>query len=154
VIGFAIDVIVQIMVPLINLDGVPYPVNLIVTLSGVFATGALAVVADQRCLLWLLAPLLSVRMTYMYRPPCVRVRSPPSPLLFTGCATAMLFGTILGLASIFPPTYITAVMSGNGVAGIIAGGLRCITKGALPNGRSPITCSSSSSLIFFGGGCC
>jgi hypothetical protein len=27
-------------------------------------------------------------------------------------------------------------MSGNGVAGIIAGGLRCITKGSLPNGMS------------------
>ncbi|ELR21496.1 Solute carrier family 29 (nucleoside transporters), member 1, putative [Acanthamoeba castellanii str. Neff] len=98
VVGFTIDVIVQVMVPLINLDGVPYPVNLIVTLGGVFATG---------------------------------------------CATAMLFGTILGLASMFPPTYITAVMSGNGVAGIIAGGLRCITKGSLPNDMQ------TSSMIYF-----
>ncbi len=40
----------------------------------------------------------------------------------------------MGLASLFPPTYITAIMSGNGVAGIIAGGLRLITKVAMPNG--------------------
>jgi equilibrative nucleoside transporter 1/2/3 len=98
VVGFTIDVLVQVMVPLINLNGVPYPVNLVITLGGVFATG---------------------------------------------CATAMLFGTILGLASIFPPTYITAVMSGNGVAGIIAGGLRCITKGSLPNDLE------ASSMIYF-----
>jgi len=90
--------LVQIMVPLINLDVVPYPVNLSITLVGVF---------------------------------------------FTGCATAMLFGTVLGLASIFPPTYITAVMSGNGVAGIIAGGLRCITKASLPDDLQ------TSSMIFF-----
>jgi hypothetical protein len=41
---------------------------------------------------------------------------------------------VLGLASLLPPKYITAVMSGNGVAGILAGLLRIITKLALPNG--------------------
>lgn len=53
-----------------------------------------------------------------------------------GCAAAMLFGTILGLGALFPPQFTGAIMAGNGIAGIIAGGLRIITKAALSDGMS------------------
>eukprot|EP01104_Vermistella_antarctica_P011586 TRINITY_DN3251_c0_g1_i1.p1 TRINITY_DN3251_c0_g1~~TRINITY_DN3251_c0_g1_i1.p1 ORF type:complete len:492 (-),score=87.75 TRINITY_DN3251_c0_g1_i1:80-1516(-) len=45
-----------------------------------------------------------------------------------GVATAVLFGSVLGYAALFPPKYTTAVMTGNGVAGVIAGALRILTK--------------------------
>eukprot|EP01089_Gocevia_fonbrunei_P002252 TRINITY_DN1223_c0_g1_i5.p1 TRINITY_DN1223_c0_g1~~TRINITY_DN1223_c0_g1_i5.p1 ORF type:complete len:287 (+),score=22.01 TRINITY_DN1223_c0_g1_i5:341-1201(+) len=45
----------------------------------------------------------------------------------------MLFGTVLGLAALFPLQYTGAVMSGAGVAGVVVGILRIITKLALPD---------------------
>eukprot|EP00005_Dracoamoeba_jomungandri_P001169 CAMPEP_0174259476 /NCGR_PEP_ID=MMETSP0439-20130205/8294_1 /TAXON_ID=0 /ORGANISM="Stereomyxa ramosa, Strain Chinc5" /LENGTH=440 /DNA_ID=CAMNT_0015343373 /DNA_START=155 /DNA_END=1477 /DNA_ORIENTATION=- len=53
-------------------------------------------------------------------------------IFITGSAIAILFGAILGFASLFPPSFITAVMIGNGIAGILAGVLRIITKAAIP----------------------
>jgi len=49
----------------------------------------------------------------------------------TGGAGAILSGGVMGLAAIFPPKYIGAVMSGNGVAGIISILIRIITKVSL-----------------------
>jgi equilibrative nucleoside transporter 1/2/3 len=66
---------------------------------------------------------------------------------FSGCFSALLFGAILSFTALFPPNYTTAVMSGNGIAGIIAGLLRVITLAALPDTDSG---SKTSSLIFFG----
>lgn len=39
----------------------------------------------------------------------------------------------MGLTALFPPEYTGAFMSGNGVAGIVVGLLRIITKASLPN---------------------
>eukprot|EP01112_Ceratiomyxa_fruticulosa_P013868 TRINITY_DN392_c0_g1_i2.p1 TRINITY_DN392_c0_g1~~TRINITY_DN392_c0_g1_i2.p1 ORF type:complete len:416 (+),score=65.13 TRINITY_DN392_c0_g1_i2:185-1432(+) len=50
-----------------------------------------------------------------------------------GSASAVLFGSVVGLASIFPEGYTTAFMSGNGVAGIAAFILRVVTKVSMPN---------------------
>jgi len=46
---------------------------------------------------------------------------------FVGTCTAVVFGAVVAMASIFPPSYITAVMTGNGVAGVLAGILRIST---------------------------
>lgn len=67
----------------------------------------------------------------------------------SGCCSALLFGAILSFTAIFPPHYTTAVMSGNGVAGIIAGLLRVITLASVKDPASAAA-GKSSSLIFFG----
>jgi len=64
-------------------------------------------------------------------------------VFITGCAIAMLFGTVLGLASLFPPQMIGGIMMGNGIAGILAGGLRMITKVSMPEG------SHTSIILYF-----
>lgn len=46
-----------------------------------------------------------------------------------GLCAALLIGTLFGFAAMFPPHYMTAVMSGNGVAGIIIFALKASTKG-------------------------
>lgn len=43
-------------------------------------------------------------------------------------ATSMLQGSLFGFAGMFPPKYMTAMMSGNGAAGFIVALLRVITK--------------------------
>ena len=58
------------------------------------------------------------------------------PLTSTpGLSAGVLMGTILGVTALLPHNYTTAVMSGNGIAGIIIGGLRILTKAAVE--RSP-----------------
>jgi equilibrative nucleoside transporter 1/2/3 len=52
----------------------------------------------------------------------------------TGIAVSTMFGGILGLASIFPPRFITAVMIGNGVAGIIVTLIGILTRFVFPTG--------------------
>jgi Nucleoside transporter len=49
-------------------------------------------------------------------------------VFLSGVMASMLFGTVLGLSAIFPGQYTGAVMSGNGVAGIIVGLTRIFTK--------------------------
>mmetsp|Transcript_14691 Transcript_14691/g.46099 ORF Transcript_14691/g.46099 Transcript_14691/m.46099 type:complete len:526 (-) Transcript_14691:133-1710(-) len=46
----------------------------------------------------------------------------------TGIATSAQFGAILGLSSLFPSDFTTAVMAGNGIAGLLVAGLRALTK--------------------------
>lgn len=65
----------------------------------------------------------------------------------TGVCTGVVFGTVLGFASLFPPTYVTAAMSGIGLSGIVAAGLRIITKASLPNTKSGL---QESTFIYFG----
>jgi equilibrative nucleoside transporter 1/2/3 len=65
----------------------------------------------------------------------------------SGCFSALLFGAILSFTSKFAAHYTTAVMSGNGIAGIIAGLLRVVTKISLP---ATAEGDKTSSLIFFG----
>jgi len=64
-----------------------------------------------------------------------------------GAATATLFGSVLGLAALFPPRYIGAIMSGNGVAGIITITLTIIIKLSVPNTDAGLELSA---MIFFG----
>lgn len=50
----------------------------------------------------------------------------------SGCVTAILFGSVVGLAALFPPKYTGAVMSGNGIAGLASAALRILTKISVP----------------------
>jgi len=68
-------------------------------------------------------------------------------VLITGCATAVLFGSVLGMSALFPPSYTGAVMSGNGIAGLVSIFLRIITKVSLPNSTRGLKFSS---MLFFG----
>lgn len=67
-------------------------------------------------------------------------------VLFSGGFAAMLFGTTMGMASLFPPQHVGAVMAGNGVAGLLVGLLRIITKLAFPNTTVGIR---DSSIVYF-----
>jgi equilibrative nucleoside transporter 1/2/3 len=49
-------------------------------------------------------------------------------VFIAGMSTAVGFNCIVGLASQFPPEYVGAVMLGQGVAGVVVGGIRIITK--------------------------
>lgn len=64
----------------------------------------------------------------------------------TGIASSILFGTIFGLAALFPPKYSTAIMSGNGVAGVLSSLLRIITKVSEPDNEKGYQISG---IIFF-----
>jgi len=55
-----------------------------------------------------------------------------SDVFLSGCSSAVLTGSTLGLAALFPPTYTGAVMTGMGIGGIISVAMRIITKLALP----------------------
>jgi hypothetical protein len=46
----------------------------------------------------------------------------------SGMSTAVGFNCVIGLASQFPPEYVGAVMTGQGIAGVAVGLLRIITK--------------------------
>jgi len=47
---------------------------------------------------------------------------------FLGFGTGILFGTVTGYAAHFPQIYMQAIMSGNGVAGVVIALLRIVTK--------------------------
>ncbi|KAF2070178.1 hypothetical protein CYY_008505 [Polysphondylium violaceum] len=64
----------------------------------------------------------------------------------SGSIASLLFGSVLGLVGLFPMEYTGAVMSGNGVAGIIASLLRIITKVSVPDNSSG---AKESSFLFF-----
>ncbi|KAL6046313.1 Equilibrative nucleoside transporter 1 [Balamuthia mandrillaris] len=81
------------------------------------------------CLVMIVVPLIKVSGVPTTASLCLTLFA----AFVTGCAQAVLFGGVLGLASLFPPTYVGAVMSGNGVAGIGVGLLRIITKAAFPH---------------------
>lgn len=76
-------------------------------------------------------------------------------LLYVGFANGTLFGALFGLAAMFPPEYTTALMSGNGLAGVIIFALRSITKvsyeGKDPNGgrKSSILYFSMTCVVLF-----
>jgi len=65
----------------------------------------------------------------------------------SGSIASLLFGSVLGLVGLFPMEYTGAVMSGNGVAGIIASLLRIITKVSVPDNDAGV--KESSFLFFF-----
>ncbi len=46
----------------------------------------------------------------------------------SGMSTAVGFNCVIGLASQFPPEYVGAVMTGQGIAGVAVGLIRIITK--------------------------
>eukprot|EP01103_Thecamoeba_quadrilineata_P016020 TRINITY_DN5236_c0_g1_i2.p1 TRINITY_DN5236_c0_g1~~TRINITY_DN5236_c0_g1_i2.p1 ORF type:complete len:400 (+),score=44.91 TRINITY_DN5236_c0_g1_i2:116-1315(+) len=62
---------------------------------------------------------------------------------FAGGLSSILFGSVLGLAALFPPVYSTSFMSGVGAGGIMIGLMRIITLWAVPN-------NVTSSAIYFG----
>eukprot|EP00211_Chloroparvula_japonica_P002214 CAMPEP_0119124454 /NCGR_PEP_ID=MMETSP1310-20130426/4076_1 /TAXON_ID=464262 /ORGANISM="Genus nov. species nov., Strain RCC2339" /LENGTH=485 /DNA_ID=CAMNT_0007114409 /DNA_START=89 /DNA_END=1543 /DNA_ORIENTATION=+ len=68
-------------------------------------------------------------------------------IFLSGFFTSMLFGTVLGFVSMFPPSYTTAVMSGNGVAGVIVGLLRIITRLIFGSDEAGLRISSD---VYFG----
>ncbi|PRP89514.1 equilibrative nucleoside transporter [Planoprotostelium fungivorum] len=65
----------------------------------------------------------------------------------TGFISAILFSSVVGLASLFPPQYVGAVMTGNGIAGIVTAGLRIITKVSLSTTENSMEISGG---IYFG----
>lgn len=58
-------------------------------------------------------------------------------LLHPGFATAVFGGASMGLVAMLPGEYTTAVMSGQGVAGIIAGGIQIALLIAMPVPTDP-----------------
>lgn len=56
-----------------------------------------------------------------------------SAAFLTGLAASIQFGTILGLASVFPSKYVTAEMSGMGIGGVLIGLLALATEGVFGN---------------------
>jgi equilibrative nucleoside transporter 1/2/3 len=72
-------------------------------------------------------------------------------LVLMAFAASVLQGSLIGFAGIFPPHYMTAMMSGNGAAGLIVALLRVITKLTLEKEQpSPIkTLTLSASIYFF-----
>ena len=61
----------------------------------------------------------------------------------TGIAGAVLFGSVIGLAAIFPQRFTGAVMMGNGIAGVVVMVMRIVTKFAIPDDEF------ASALAFF-----
>ena len=62
-----------------------------------------------------------------------------SAAFVTGMSASIQFGTILGLASVFPAKYVTAEMSGMGIGGVLVGLLAMFTQatfGNLDNGAT------------------
>ncbi len=67
-------------------------------------------------------------------------------VFLSGMSTAVGFNCIVGLASQFPPEYVGAVMLGQGVAGVVVGAIRIITKASF--GETPSGVSTSTLLYF------
>jgi equilibrative nucleoside transporter 1/2/3 len=70
----------------------------------------------------------------------------------SGFATAVFGGASMGLVAMLPGEYTTAVMSGQGVAGIIAGGVQIILLIAMPVPSDPTEAQEvqfRSALIYF-----
>lgn len=67
-------------------------------------------------------------------------------VFLSGCFASMLFGTVLGLVAFFPSEYTAAVMSGNGVAGILVGLIRIFTKLAFSDTEEGLR---NSSVLYF-----
>ncbi|KAJ6252715.1 equilibrative nucleoside transporter 1 [Anaeramoeba flamelloides] len=76
-------------------------------------------------------------------------------VVFVGFSTGICQGGIFGFAAIFEPKYTTAVMSGQGFAGVIVSFLRVITKGATEQTTRGIRDSAfayfaaSAGIVFF-----
>jgi equilibrative nucleoside transporter 1/2/3 len=72
----------------------------------------------------------------------------------TGLATAIVFGTTMSVAAQLPPQYTTAVMSGQGISGVLAGGIRILILVTLPSVSSTdpnyYYYKFLSALIYFG----
>jgi hypothetical protein len=75
------------------------------------------------------------------------VRARPGFVVVIGFATAILQSSLLGFAALFPPIYSQAVMSGQGVAGIVASVLRIVTKAAMPQYKG------AAAVLYFALGC-
>lgn len=69
-----------------------------------------------------------------------------------GFSTSLGFNCVVGLASQYPPEYVGAFMTGNGVAGVVVGLMAIITKVAYPLGKNLNTNSSNiidATIIYF-----
>jgi hypothetical protein len=83
----------------------------------------------------------SSRLARCRSSPTTRLTSSRCPLCMTvvflsGVAVSIMLGGVLGLAAIFPPRYITAVMIGQGVAGIVVMLLSIIARVGFPNDKA------------------
>ncbi len=67
-------------------------------------------------------------------------------VFLSGMSTAIGFNCVIGLASQFPPEYVGAVMLGQGVAGILVGAIRIITKASFGETKSGV---NTSTLLYF-----
>ena len=67
-------------------------------------------------------------------------------VFISGISTAIAFNATLGLSSQFPPEYVGAVMTGQGVAGVMVGLIRIITKAGYGTSREG---TIASTLIYF-----
>ncbi|KAF0977501.1 hypothetical protein FDP41_003493 [Naegleria fowleri] len=72
-------------------------------------------------------------------------------IVLSALSTAVLQGNIFGMAGALPPNYITAVMSGNGVAGVACSFLRIVTKLTIEQNRKhvPLLIMTTSAAVYF-----
>ncbi|KAG2386256.1 hypothetical protein C9374_002702 [Naegleria lovaniensis] len=72
-------------------------------------------------------------------------------IVLSALCTAVLQGNIFGMSGMLPSSYITAVMSGNGVAGVACSFLRIVTKLTIEQNRKhvPILIMTTSAAVYF-----
>lgn len=70
-------------------------------------------------------------------------------VVLTGVASSVLQGSLFGFGGMFPPKYMTALMSGNGVAGFLVSLLRVLTKATIESGKPSMWDLTLSSSIYF-----
>lgn len=69
-----------------------------------------------------------------------------SIVFLLGIATAVLQATVFGFGGLLPSRYTQAIMSGNGIAGLVVCGLRMLTKVSYKNDPSGI---QTSAILYF-----
>jgi equilibrative nucleoside transporter 1/2/3 len=87
-------------------------------------------------LLTSLFALGAVPLITNYTPDFVSLPTVMTVVFLSGVAISIMLGGVLGLAAIFPPRYITAVMIGQGVAGIVVIALSIIARVVFPNDKA------------------
>lgn len=103
-------------------------------------------------MLWTFLPVAAVMVIVPFVPNFVeatgsRLGITLALVFLSGMCSAVGFNCIIGLASEFPPEYVGAVMTGQGVAGVVVGVIRIVTKAAYSS--NPVAGIFPSTLIYF-----
>lgn len=93
-----------------------------------------------------LVALGAVPLITNFTPTYVSLPTVLTVVFLSGVAVSIMFGGVLGLAAIFPPRYITAVMIGQGVAGMVVMLLSIIARVVFPNDKAG---KSDSAYLYF-----